>query len=220
MFPPLTTSRMNSEVEFANKFQDLIELVGPNSDNLFECVKLNSIKQLVNFSIEKHENPFIPTNGKNNNEDPNENNKTIEVQFKSLRNPKFNIKLNIKSNTLIYKVKSILKENLNSTEVKDESQIKLLLKTKTIYDGENISDLLTDGSCQINFNVMISKYIDADTSNSNGNEDENESEIKFTGLGESKWADIEKIVRGEVKDKATADSLLKDWKDTEKKYIK
>lgn len=219
---------MNSEIEFANKFQDLIDLVGPNSDNLFEYVKLNSIKQLVNFSIEKHENPFIPSNGKSNYDDRNENDKTIEVQFKSLRTPKFNIKLNIKSNTLIYKIKSILKENLNNADIKDESQIKLLLKTKTIHDGENISDLLADGSYQLNFNVMISKYIEDDSSNSNsnGNENENENanenvnETKFNGLDDSSWLEIEKIVRSEVKDESIADSLLKEWKLTEKKFIK
>ncbi|ODV85094.1 hypothetical protein CANARDRAFT_213130 [[Candida] arabinofermentans NRRL YB-2248] len=208
-----------TELEFASKFQSLIKFV--SSSKTFEsdyAKNLTELDKVEKFAFPKIANPplFKRSSGAES--------KTITVTFKSLRQPKFSIAIQTTSNVLVHKIKAAFVEELNKQSVDGVvysiEQIKLMLKTKTVHDGDTLSKYLADESAsELTLNVLISKATTATPLPELMQEVEADlgPDIttivpKFTGLSEKAWADIYEILKREIADADNRDSYFESLK--------
>lgn len=126
--------------------------------------------------------------------------------------------MNLDSNDLILNIKKHLKEFLitNENTIIEVSQIKLMLKTKTISDSTKISELLTEEEqTEISLNVMIMKL---DPSSSpivpatTAQTEVKSTESTFSGLTESSWSKIYDILKSEIKDEQILENYFNNLK--------
>ncbi|GMF10321.1 unnamed protein product [[Candida] boidinii] len=221
-----TGSSIAMETVFADKFQTLIEFVCPEKTYDDNYQKLLSPKEINQFGFPKIDNTPIFKRS-NNTESDSLTSRKITIKLKSLRPPKFNTDLVSDSNDLILNIKQNLKEFLitNVNTIVEVSQIKLMLKTKTISDSTKISELLTtsdDGEEQneVSLNVMIMKLdsspspipANADTATTTLQTEVKSAEPAFSGLTESSWSKIYDILKSEIKDEQVLENYFNNLK--------
>ncbi|GMG27725.1 unnamed protein product [Ambrosiozyma monospora] len=210
-----------SELEYATKFQELIQFVNPTPtyDKLTYSEDLNQL-DFANrkFNFPKLENvPIFTKSSGTAEKDSSSESKPIHVTFKSLRAPKFNLELKLQSCFLLHKVKLELIKALETYKPEpiytSASNVKLMLKTKTVHDGETLSSL-AGHSDVLNLNVMISKSSVTPLVETKGVVTDStttaapSTEKKFSGLSEEAWLQIEKLVKKEVGDEKLAIEYL------------
>ncbi|GME83177.1 unnamed protein product [Ambrosiozyma monospora] len=237
-----------SELEYATKFQELIQFVTPTPtyDKLSYSEDLNQLDfsnrkvctNFLNYPIQQYKFHLYDTNQLSNistqfqfnfpklanvpiftqssgtaEKDSSLESKPIQVTFKSLRAPKFKLELTLQSNILLHKVKLELIKALETHEPEpiytSASNVKLMLKTKTVHDGETLSSLAGDSDV-LNLNVIISKSSVSPPVETKAPVTTTVAvtETKFSGLSDEAWSQIEKLVKKEVEDEKLAIEYL------------
>ncbi|GAV29541.1 hypothetical protein PMKS-003042 [Pichia membranifaciens] len=222
---------MTTEVDFAKKFVQLLEVTTPSADAqqaFADSFHLNSIRRLpVNFTFPLLSHPFGATRENaliesNVNKDDGEEEEVIavvEFTFKSLKQPKFNLKLalDIKPSTNIYMVKSslaqLLEESPQTAIVVQPADIKLMIRTKTLQDSENVSRVLeTAGSKDsLSLNVLISQF------KAKAEEKESSPDVSIPGhatITDASWSKISDILLQDLKDQAKVDQTIRGFKNS------
>lgn len=222
---------MTTEVEFANKFIQLLEVTTPSleSQNAFaDSFNLNNIKKLpANFLFPPLQHPYGAINNNTSNENETTNNEEenikdeesergIEFTFKSLKQPKFNLKLilNIKSSSNIYMVKAELSKLLENSDenpiVVQPSNIKLMIRTKTLQDSENIFQILENSGLadQLSLNVLITQFKPKE------NNIVEEEEVSKSVITDESWKKISDILLNDLKDQSVVDKTIQGFKNT------
>lgn len=137
-----------SEREFASNFLALLSVSDANV--VIPADYKKDIKDISTLGIKLPNlpNPKKQTTSSSNGSD-------IEVSFKSIKPPRFNVSFKSASTNTIFEVKTTLaKQNeLNGIQ---PSQIKLLVKGKVIQDSVLLSSITNDDQ-QVSFTVMINK---------------------------------------------------------------
>lgn len=223
---------MATEVEFANKFVQLLEVTTPSADAqqaFADSFNLNSISRLPgNFTFPPLPRPFGATRqnaltDSNECKDAGETEEviaTVEFTFKSLKQPKFNLKLalDIKPSTNIYMVKSslaqLLEESPETAIAVQPADIKLMIRTKTLQDSENVSQVLESAGStgSLSLNVLISQF-KAKTQETK----EKSPDVSIPGhatISEASWSQISDILLKDLKDQAKVDQTIKGFKNS------
>lgn len=175
---------MATELDFANKFVQLLEVTTPSTDaqqQFADSFKLSKITKLpANFTFPPLPHPYgtksnnavishgePSTNDLTNTEGENDAvERGVEFTFKSLKQPKFNLTavLDIKPTTNIYMLKTSLSHLLEYNEdigiIVEPSNIKLMIRTKTLQDSENVFHVLENAglSDKLALNVLIAQF--------------------------------------------------------------
>jgi hypothetical protein len=228
---------MATEVEFANKFIEILKVTNPSIESQNEFINsfnLRNINKLPNnFTFPPLKNPSIKNakkkdniNNENNNEEEEENDDNdemetaVEFTFKSLKQPKFNLNLilDIKSTTTIFHIKSLLSNALKSDDnisiLVDPADIKLMIRTKTLQDSESVVNVLqsTGSNEKISLNVLISKFQNFQQPIDNEPKESNVNEIRT--ISNESWQQISEILLNDLKDQNKVDSLISNWKNS------
>lgn len=211
---------MTTELEFAKSYLQLIEMTAdPSKVSEFSFEQLSNLPPLFTFPPLAH--PYIEcanqdnsNNNTNNEADDNEISIDVDYNFKSLRQPKFNlsIQIPIKSTTLIFSIKQLLAQHLkvNNDILVDPVDIKLMLRTKTLQDSDKAIEL---GMEKISLNVLVSKF-----TNKTQEDDEQNLQQKQPVTSEEKqisentWSQIKDLIMSDLKNEETANSVLLKFK--------
>lgn len=160
---------MTTEVEFANKFIQLLSVNTPSaaSQELAHSFKLNDVKSIPdNFTFPPLKSPYIKRPETAEEKDSDEIETDVEITFKSLKQPKFNLKLilDINSKSKIFHVKEALSNLLKDDEKLQinvhPADIRLMIRTKSVNDSDSVNEILQNAGdmSSISFNVLISKF--------------------------------------------------------------
>ncbi|QPG73554.1 hypothetical protein FOA43_000866 [Brettanomyces nanus] len=215
---------MTTEVEFAEKYQDLIRFVCPEA---VSGGNLRDLKTAPGFAFSKLEDPPIY----NRSKDDNNSDETILVTFRSLRPPRFSKKIEMDPNSLIHKVKRVLQKELEKDHINVQvEQIVLMLKTKTIHDGTTLESLKSKNS-ELTLNVLISKVKDHDEVSELKSEPKSEPKSEsrsVTGSGtklespqtlqklsNDAWGKIYAILKDEIEDQKTRNEYYRKLREVE-----
>lgn len=224
---------MTTEVEFANQFIKLLEVTTPSleSQNAFaDSFNLNNIKKLpANFLFPPLKHPYgsinnnisnaTDTNLKEKNDFKEEESEHgIEFTFKSLKQPKFNLSLilDISSSSNIYMVKTSLSKLLEHLDenpiIVEPSNIKLMIRTKTLQDSENVFQILENSGStdKLSLNVLITQFKPKET-NTVVEKQENVSKPVIT---DESWMKISNILLNDLKDQSVVDKTVQGFKNS------
>lgn len=183
---------------------------------------MNRVEKLpANFTFPALPHPYIANQSTSGDaaregelDDGDEMESAVEFTFKSLRQPKFNISLvlDIKPSTKIFHIKTLLgKSLLENPDIGihvDASDIKLMMRTKTLHDSENILSVLESAgsSDKISLNVLITKF----------KEKEHAVEpvavvvdAQNPAVSSDSWLKIREILLHDLKDEAKVEATLK-----------
>ncbi|KAH3674727.1 hypothetical protein WICMUC_003077 [Wickerhamomyces mucosus] len=141
-----------TEVEFVSNFLALLSTPIIQSDykkDLKDVIKLNPLLP----KLPNNKNPINKSLSIDNKESIN----FINVNFKSIKSPKFNINAKINSNDTIYKIKSqLLKNNeLIKFDIEQINQLKFLIKGKVIQDSTIINSIIDPQIKDVNDEIVI-----------------------------------------------------------------
>ncbi|VEU21621.1 DEKNAAC102711 [Brettanomyces naardenensis] len=202
---------MTTEVEFAEKYQDLISFICPEK---IPGGKLEEVGKIPNFGFSKLDNPPLYLRGGGQQS----TSKDITVTFRSIRPPRFNKKIEISSDSLIHKIKRILQESLKEDGIDvTVEQIVLLLKTKTTHDGAKLSSLLVNpDDTMLTFNVLISKSIPKQEAGEDVVAETTSTET-LPRLSEKAWTKINDILKDEISDNDLREEYLKRLREVEER---
>ncbi|KAG0680915.1 hypothetical protein C6P40_005508 [Pichia californica] len=220
---------MTTEVEFANKFVQLLEVTTPSADSqqaFADSFNLNSITKLPpNFTFPPLAHPYgtinqsqTITSGSDESEKSaileEESLRAIEITFKSLKQPKFNLQLvlDVKSSSNVYTIKTALSHLLkNSSEtliLVQPSDIKLMIRTKTLQDSENVFQILenTGSPDKLALNVLITQF--------KPKEVEPEIPVLETSptITDESWSKISEILLHDLKDQTKVNTIISGFK--------
>lgn len=217
---------MATEFEFANKLVQLLSVTTSPSfgdQQIVDTFKLSDVTKLPNnFTFPPLAHPFIAKPiGSVDEEDLNEDDAEypVEFTFKSLKQPKFSLSLilDIKKSSNIYMVKTALTHLLRNTPeigiIVDAADIKLMIRTKTLQDSENVLHVLENAGSKdrISFNVLISKFTKAEDIEESSKESTEKS--VFT-ISEDSWERITDILLVDLKDKDLVQQTLLKFKNS------
>lgn len=161
---------MATEVEFANKLVQLLQVTDPGVEAkqaLADAFKVESIAKIPTaFTFPPLKHPFVPGVSTDAVSEDDGMECSVEFTFKSLKQPKFNLNvvLDVKSNTTMFQVKTSLSKSLKEDENiridADASDIKLMVRAKSLHDSENVFSVLDAAGSRekIALNVIISKF--------------------------------------------------------------
>jgi hypothetical protein len=161
---------MATEVEFANKLVQLLQVTDPGVEAkqaLADAFKVESIAKIPTaFTFPPLKHPFVPGVSTDAVSEDDGMECSVEFTFKSLKQPKFNLNvvLDVKSNTTMFQVKTSLSKSLKEDENiridVDASDIKLMVRAKSLHDSENVFSVLDGAGSRekIALNVIISKF--------------------------------------------------------------
>ena len=211
---------MATEVEFANKLVQLLQVTDPGVEAkqaLADAFKVESIAKIPTaFTFPPLKHPFVPGVSTDAVSEDDGMECSVEFTFKSLKQPKFNLNvvLDVKSNTTMFQVKTSLSKSLKEDENiridADASDIKLMVRAKSLHDSENVFSVLDAAGSRekIALNVIISKFkavedvpvpakttIEANT---------------VPSISDATWMKIEQLIQADLADeKRTADVINK-----------
>ncbi|CAI5759959.1 unnamed protein product [Candida verbasci] len=191
-------SVITTERQFVNTYIELISLSNKQSSIDIDYNKLQSLGP----SLPKYNYKFPPSTA-NNGES------SYLLKFKSIKPPfKFTTELKITSNESIYKIKSLLIDQLNlKKEGISPNDIKFLIKSKVVNDSINI-DSLGLGSNEILINCMITpstKPIEED-------QDQDPDISEPLTISEDSWNKIYEIIQYNIKDVNKSKELIEKFK--------
>lgn len=145
-------SDSQSEKQFASNF---LALLAVSDSNI--VISADFRKDLKDISTLGIKLPNLPNPKKQLNSSNESLEQAIEVTFKSIKPPRFNVSMKTSSSNTIFEVKTALVKNQQDTlHSIDPSQIKLLVKGKVIQDSVLLSSII-NGDEQVTFTVMINK---------------------------------------------------------------
>ena len=211
---------MATEVEFANKLVQLLQVTDPGvvaKQALADAFKVESIAKIpTTFTFPPLKHPFIPGVSTDAVSEDDGMECSVEFTFKSLKQPKFNLNvvLDVKSNTTMFQVKTSLSKSLKEDENiridADPSDIKLMVRAKSLHDSENVFSVLDAAGSRekIALNVIISKFkavedvpVPAETTIEANT---------VTSISDAAWMKIEQLIQADLADeKRTADVMSK-----------
>lgn len=184
---------MTTEVDFAKNFIQLVSVSGDSTQTTFD---LSAIQKLPPyFTLPPLVNPYISENHTNVEDSIQE--KTVEITFKSLRQPKFNVVLPVTANstTTVYSVKLLLIESLKTEFLIDAANLKLMLRTKTLQDSEYILNHITEDKAS--FNVLISTFEKPTT-----------LEEHVASVSEETWSKISKLLFEDLHNQEKVNNMI------------
>jgi hypothetical protein len=214
---------MATEVDFANKLVQLLQVTDPGVEAkqaLADAFKVESIAKIPTaFTFPPLKHPFVPgvsTDAVAQQYEDDGMECSVDFTFKSLKQPKFNLNvvLDVKSNTTMFQVKTSLSKSLKEDENiridADPSDIKLMVRAKSLHDSENVFSVLDAAGSRekIALNVIISKFkavedvpvpseitIEANT---------------VPSISDATWMKIEQLIQADLADeKRTVDVISK-----------
>lgn len=211
---------MATEVEFANKLVQLLQVTDPGVEakqDLADAFKVESIAKIPTaFTFPPLKHPFIPGVSTDAVSEDDGMECSVEFTFKSLKQPKFNLNvvLDVKSNTTMFQVKTSLSKSLKEDENiridADASDIKLMVRAKSLHDSENVFSVLDAAGSRekIALNVIISKFkavedvpVPAETTIEANT---------VPSISDATWMKIEQLIQADFADeKRTADVISK-----------
>lgn len=211
---------MATEVEFANKLVQLLQVTDPGVEakqDLADAFKVESIAKIPTaFTFPPLKHPFIPGVSTDAVSEDDGMECSVEFTFKSLKQPKFNLNvvLDVKSNTTMFQVKTSLSKSLKEDENiridADPSDIKLMVRAKSLHDSENVFSVLDAAGSRekIALNVIISKFkavedvpVPAETTIEANT---------VPSISDATWMKIEQLIQADFADeKRTADVISK-----------
>ena len=145
------TVSTSSEKEFASSYLTLLSL----GETKFPSDYKKDLKDVRGLGVKL---PNLPIAKKSDSSKHSAiSNATLhDCVFKSIKEPKFNVTLQVKSTDTIYQVKTDLCKSVQADVGSLEpSQIKLLLKGKVIHDSSLISDIAQDDSSEVKFTAIV-----------------------------------------------------------------
>ena len=211
---------MATEVEFANKLVQLLQVTDPGVEAkqaLADAFKVESIAKIPTaFTFPPLKHPFVSGVSTDAVSEDDGMECSVEFTFKSLKQPKFNLNvvLDVKSNTTMFQVKTSLSKSLKEDENiridADASDIKLMVRAKSLHDSENVFSVLDAAGSRekIALNVIISKFkamedvpVPAETTiEANA----------VSSISDATWMKIEQLIQADLADeKRTADVINK-----------
>ncbi len=211
---------MATEVEFANKLVQLLQVTDPGVEAkqaLADAFKVESIAKIPTaFTFPPLKHPFVPGVSTDAVSEDDGMECSVEFTFKSLKQPKFNLNvvLDVKSNTTMFQVKTSLSKSLKEDENiridADASDIKLMVRAKSLHDSENVFSVLDAAGSRekIALNVIISKFkavedvpVPAETTIEANT---------VSSISDATWMKIEQLIQADLADeKRTADVINK-----------
>ena len=211
---------MATEVEFANKLVQLLQVTDPGVEAkqaLADAFKVESIAKIPTaFTFPPLKHPFVPGVSTDAVSEDDGMECSVEFTFKSLKQPKFNLNvvLDVKSNTTMFQVKTSLSKSLKEDENiridADASDIKLMVRAKSLHDSENVFSVLDAAGSRekIALNVIISKFkavedvpVPAETTIEANT---------VPSISDATWMKIEQLIQADLADeKRTADVINK-----------
>lgn len=211
---------MATEVEFANKLVQLLQVTDPGVEAkqaLADAFKVESIAKIPTaFTFPPLKHPFVPGVSTDAVSEDDGMECSVEFTFKSLKQPKFNLNvvLDVKSNTTMFQVKTSLSKSLKEDENiridADASDIKLMVRAKSLHDSENVFSVLDAAGSRekIALNVIISKFkavedvpVPAETTIEANT---------VPSISDATWMKIEQLIQADFADeKRTADVISK-----------
>ena len=211
---------MATEVEFANKLVQLLQVTDPGVEAkqaLADAFKVESIAKIPTaFTFPPLKHPFVPGVSTDAVSEDDGMECSVEFTFKSLKQPKFNLNvvLDVKSNTTMFQVKTSLSKSLKEDENiridADASDIKLMVRAKSLHDSENVFSVLDAAGSRekIALNVIISKFkavedvpVPAETTIEANT---------VSSISDATWMKIEQLIQADLADeKRTADVISK-----------
>lgn len=211
---------MATEVEFANKLVQLLQVTDPGVEakqDLADAFKVESIAKIPTaFTFPPLKHPFVPGVSTDAVSEDDGMECSVEFTFKSLKQPKFNLNvvLDVKSNTTMFQVKTSLSKSLKEDENiridADASDIKLMVRAKSLHDSENVFSVLDAAGSRekIALNVIISKFkavedvpVPAETTIEANT---------VPSISDATWMKIEQLIQADFADeKRTADVISK-----------
>ena len=211
---------MATEVEFANKLVQLLQVTDPGVEAkqaLADAFKVESIAKIPTaFTFPPLKHPFVPGVSTDAVSEDDGMECSVEFTFKSLKQPKFNLNvvLDVKSNTTMFQVKTSLSKSLKEDENiridADASDIKLMVRAKSLHDSENVFSVLDAAGSRekIALNVIISKFkavedvpVPAETTIEANT---------VPSISDATWMKIEQLIQADLADeKRTADVISK-----------
>ncbi|ESW98805.1 hypothetical protein HPODL_04414 [Ogataea parapolymorpha DL-1] len=171
-----------SELEFANKFQSLINFVCPERTT-------REIKY-TNCGFGHINTPVFYRGGERS---------IVSLTIKSLRAPKFEHEFKFDSTTSIYKVKEELAKTIGSSP----DHLTLMLKTKTVHDEDLLEKYATEGSLKLNA-IVKAKPESTETTH--------QAPQATYGLSPEAWAKISQILESEIVDETARNQYLQKLK--------
>ncbi|CCH44931.1 Ubiquitin-like protein MDY2 [Wickerhamomyces ciferrii] len=210
---------IHSEKEFASNYLTLLSI--SDSNIVLEDSYKKDLKEIKTLGIKL---PNLPNPKKSNDRDlisnGSQDGKLVNVTFKSIKPPRFNINSKINSNITIFKIKSDLIKSQNELRELDPSQLKFLVKGKVIQDSSLLSSILGTDE-EITFTVMINKSntpTPIPSSGSNDNDNINDDEPEISNIDQIKpeiqipWNDIGELLKSKGLDSTVVISRLqKGW---------
>ncbi|OUT23793.1 hypothetical protein CAS74_000163 [Pichia kudriavzevii] len=204
---------MSTEVQFANQFVQLLQVTKPTPEeqdaflNGFRIQSVNSIPATLTFPPLKH--PYIATSTKAESTENNEEEMqfSINVTFKSLKPPRFNISVStdITTNTKFYHLKHVLANALKDQHIGivDLADVKLMIRAKTMQDSDAVSTFL-DGD-KLALNVLVSKVKPLEE------EVEHVKQVQ-KGVSDESWEKIRNVLLSDLEDVSKVDQLISSMK--------
>ncbi len=147
----VATSATQSEREFASNYLTLLSV----SDSKI-VIPADYRKDLKDISTLGIKLPKLPVSKKQVNGDSNDSDQIIDVTFKSIKPPRFNVSFKSSTSNTLFEVKTLLVKNEANLQGITQSQIKLLVKGKVIQDSVLLGSV-ANGEEQVTFTVMINK---------------------------------------------------------------
>jgi hypothetical protein len=211
---------MATEVDFANKLVQLLQVTDPGVEAkqaLADAFKVESIAKIPTaFTFPPLKHPFVPGVSTDAVSEDDGMECSVEFTFKSLKQPKFNLNvvLDVKSNTTMFQVKTSLSKSLKEDENiridVDASDIKLMVRAKSLHDSENVFSVLDGAGSRekIALNVIISKFkavedvpVPAETTIEANT---------VPSISDATWMKIEQLIQADLADeKRTVDVISK-----------
>lgn len=223
---------MTTELEFANTFVQLLEVTTPSAEAqkaFADSFDLSSISKLpANFTFPALPRPFGATrdnaitdkSGKENGAEE-EVLTAVEFTFKSLKQPKFNLKLvlDIKKSTNVYMLKMslarLLEETPETSIIVQPADIKLMIRTKTLQDSENVCHVLENAGSKnaLSLNVLIIQF-KPKKSEKEATTPASSSVPEQATVSETSWSKISDILLHDLKDQARVDQAIIKFKNS------
>lgn len=131
--------------------------------------------------------------------------------FKSIKPPKFNVSLEVKSTETIYQVKSQLSKEIGLGNL-EPSNIKLLLKGKVISDASLVHEIASESGEDIKFTAIVSSVEATQTSTPSSQSQSGPPPQSNDESLQLPWADIKGVLESNGIDSSFAIARLqKGW---------